>query len=708
MSPRPSFPLLLSLFCTVASLFLLVWLLGGFSLAAHAGTWTVCPAGPPACDYATVQEAVDAAGSGDVVKVAAGLYTDVQPRSSPPGYNGPSVITQVVYLTRSLTLRGGYTTSNGFADPPDPVANRTILDAGGQGRVLFVSGPVTVSVEGVEMRGGSAAGLVGSPWDTDAGAGLLALTATVSLSECRAYSSTGDTWIEVLFFQGSRVTLTKSTISSAANTGAGMKESHAYVAANVFTGNHTGLALDMSDADIYKNTFSANQYGGIWLMRSTATISGNTIISNSSRYGGGVRLDFDSHATLLNNLIAGNVADQYGGGVSAMFASSADLIGNRIISNTARHDGGGGVYEAYNEGDMANVDITIADNLILSNTAVSYQYAGGGGIFVSVDEVTMTGNTVSDNYASVDGGARVEAQKARLERNIIVGNQADYLEGGLCLQGGFFILVNNVIAGNQAAAISDLGFYGGAFSLLHSTVVGNYGSRSGVIVYEAAVTLTNSLITSHTVGITLTAASTVTLDGVLWYGNGANTGGGGLITVTHALTGNPAFAPDGYHLLSTSAAIDAGVDSGAPDDIDGEPRPWGMGYDLGADEYWVDLALAVAQAPSAHTVWAGDRLTFTLAVTNTGAGTLHPTVVDLLPDYVTPTGVLTWTLGALAPGASWRQDVAVTVAWGYSGTLTNTARVTTPERVAGEANCSVVVRRPFVVYLPMVGREVGR
>ncbi len=74
MSPRLSFPLLLSLFCTVASLLLLAWLLGGFSPTAHAGTWTVCPAGPPACDYATVQEAVDAAGAGDVVKVAAGLY----------------------------------------------------------------------------------------------------------------------------------------------------------------------------------------------------------------------------------------------------------------------------------------------------------------------------------------------------------------------------------------------------------------------------------------------------------------------------------------------------------------------------------------------------------------------------------------------------------------------------------------------------------
>jgi hypothetical protein len=62
-------------------------------------------------------------------------------------------------------------------------------------------------------------------------------------------------------------------------------------------------------------------------------------------------------------------------------------------------------------------------------------------------------------------------------------------------------------------------------------------------------------------------------------------GGGCTITVTNEYTGDPAFAADGYHLTAGSAAIDRGVDVGVDDDIDGDPRPLGTDYDLGADEF---------------------------------------------------------------------------------------------------------------------------
>jgi hypothetical protein len=37
-------------------------------------------------------------------------------------------------------------------------------------------------------------------------------------------------------------------------------------------------------------------------------------------------------------------------------------------------------------------------------------------------------------------------------------------------------------------------------------------------------------------------------------------------------------------LTCASAAIDKGVNARVDDDIDGDPRPQGSGYDLGADE----------------------------------------------------------------------------------------------------------------------------
>jgi threonine dehydrogenase-like Zn-dependent dehydrogenase len=67
--------------------------------------------------FATVQEAANAAGPGATVKVA-GLCAGVDTFDS---------LFQTLYITKSLTLRGGYTGTNWFVS--DPVANPTTLDA---------------------------------------------------------------------------------------------------------------------------------------------------------------------------------------------------------------------------------------------------------------------------------------------------------------------------------------------------------------------------------------------------------------------------------------------------------------------------------------------------------------------------------------------------------------------------------------------------
>jgi hypothetical protein len=60
---------------------------------------------------------------------------------------------------------------------------------------------------------------------------------------------------------------------------------------------------------------------------------------------------------------------------------------------------------------------------------------------------------------------------------------------------------------------------------------------------------------------------------------------------------HPVTAPAGgnYHIGPTSAARDAGVAAGIHTDIDGDPRPFGAGYDIGADEsltpFWIYLPL---------------------------------------------------------------------------------------------------------------------
>ena len=100
--------------------------------------------------------------------------------------------------------------------------------------------------------------------------------------------------------------------------------------------------------------------------------------------------------------------------------------------------------------------------------------------------------------------------------------------------------------------------------------------------------MVNTIFVSHSVGISVTAGNTVTVDAVLWYDTPITVSAalGSSATVNNEFTGDPIFATDGYHLTAGSAAIDNGVDAGVTVDIDGELRPASAGFDLGADEYW--------------------------------------------------------------------------------------------------------------------------
>ena len=89
------------LVCTVSTglILALTWslFLSGKPGLAIASSYTVCPAGPPTCDYGAVQSAVDAASAGDVIKVAQGTYT---------GVNNRGGLAQVVYIDKSVTIQG--------------------------------------------------------------------------------------------------------------------------------------------------------------------------------------------------------------------------------------------------------------------------------------------------------------------------------------------------------------------------------------------------------------------------------------------------------------------------------------------------------------------------------------------------------------------------------------------------------------------------
>ena len=476
--------------------------------------------------YNSVQAAVDASfGSpSDVVKVAGYCV----------GANARTGLTQTVIVTRSLTIQGGYTSTNWTT--PYPITQPTTLDALNLGRVIVIENNANVTLENLNITGGNgyeggSPGGDGAQW----GGGVLALTSTLRILNSQVSGNTGG-WGGGVANEGGALTLTRVALLS----------------------NTVGLAG-----------------GGLANYRGQTVVNDSQVLYNRSSHNSGGLANEDGQLIINRSVIGYNVASstaadqlKYGAGGlgnSACRANSFLTINDSQVIDNANPmgSGGGGVANLAATGLIAN--LVISRSAIAGNTTSSSSALGGlgggikngalsgddcpgvGGLPTSV--VTVTDSVIKNNRATNGGGIgngimptdTVEpmAMGVTLNNTTISGNVAGLLSGGLTAQigngGGIFNVngtvtaINSTVSGNAATSIdpydpsSQSGLGGGIANagaglptsvvLTHTTIASNTARLAAglanitllpVVGYPAAVTTYGTIIANNTAAVTTT------------------------------------------------------------------------------------------------------------------------------------------------------------------------------------------------------------
>lgn len=578
--------------------------------AHHVAPGGVCGGVTPC--YATIQAAVDAAVDGDLIKIAAGTYDDLHDHPHTYDIYYPYTTTQIAIVTKAVTLRGGYLPTDW--DKSDPKSRVTTLDAQGQGRGIYAAGWTTVTVEGLRIVNGVG---YASAYGEAPGGGAIASDqgrwAALIVRDCVLSGNSGNSG-GAIYVHGTSLVLEGSKVvdNAATGTGGGVYVREAVVtmtgnliADNTADDNGGGAWIYECDSALDHNTFSGNYSGwiggGLNATWGNLVLTHNEFLNNEADDGGGGLACGGRNPgevyTFTHNLFQGNIGARYGsasgGGLRISSGGHFYFAYNRVLSNTAslsttRGSGGGALIFG---------PAVVRGNLIQGNRGCTgLQCSGTGGGLLLRGDVWVDSNTILDNVATVQPCVGWVCANDMQGGGIFIGNQS------------VVTLTNNVIARNAYAdaphATYDNG--GGAIyiggqttytecrvTLYHNTIADNLSPA--LLSESAGMMLSHTILSGHNVDVeTILDSSGVSplpltvLDYTLWWPTqGLDARDGSVITTAHDSVGDPHFwssGPRHYHLGARSAALDRGPGVGVDVDIDGNSRPLGLAYDLGADE----------------------------------------------------------------------------------------------------------------------------
>jgi len=308
---------------------------------------------------------------------------------------------------------------------------------------------------------------------------------------------------------------------------------------NIFTGSTWGIQLTNNLTDFtIDNNLITNCTDGIYFTRGKATVT---------------------HNILTGNNVNGINCSMMGG------TGTIDIIDNTITNNVV------GIYSVLMM--AGSLTVTITGNTISGNTAVGIHSNFSLATVTTITDNIITGNGFSGVFRAA--GIRDE-NPSNIMRNTITGNWE-----GIITERNTTI-ANNIIASNNRHGIN---YFSGPVTILHNTIVGNgsAGTYDGIHRSNGGSTITNNIIASNTgYGIYVGGPCANNYNDV--WGNGVSDYFG-VTAGADSISEDPLFVGGGdYHILLSSPCVDAGIDAGVYDDIDGDSRPLDDGFDIGADE----------------------------------------------------------------------------------------------------------------------------
>lgn len=538
----------------------------------------------------TLHYAVERMASGGIIKVAQGIYTAPEGTSAVldltfgPGQQG-----------KNVTIIGGYSPPNWDDPSSDPTL--TVLDGENLHRVVnIVSVPeIYVRIQGVTIRNGLVSA-PSHPYGEFSGGGLYCLND-------HPYDTSAFVTLELVnvVFRNNRV-MGSGSVPASGGGASLYRRCRASLENVVFEEN------EVKGGDAVDGTRGAHVLGGglFATASSDVTAKGLIIRRNAARAGSGGR-GYGAHEW--------DRADASGGG--AAFQQNSVELQNVVVEENLAEAGDGSEYGGFGSGGGLFFEFSSA--VVISVTIQGNEVYGG-------DSSTGRGGEASG------GGMMATDSRLILSKLVVAGNRAMGGNGQYAGHAGgalYFTKAaagnlmevsgeNLIIADNRAEAGSGQNRWGGGggifaqdadVSINHATIVSNSVLSTMVApavialhnFAESRVHIANSIIAFHPTSAFPRAAVVAQREGdevilenvVFWQNGGGNIAAwfeGAIVTVTNQTEGDPRLSAD-FHLQKGSVAIDRAVSS-LYTDIDGEPRPFRAGPDIGADEY-VPIYLSV-------------------------------------------------------------------------------------------------------------------